>query len=270
MLFKFADNVKVVKLDVVPESFRAFYAPKTDDDGAEGFVLKDSEEVKAAVASITGLNTSLGAARAEASGLKGKATDLSALADYGTDPESILAGIKTKIEEIQDASKNTSAQDVTRQLEKIKADLAKTHATVLQQKDTRIDALRGQLYGHLVDSQAVTALRDSIDPDLALPFVKDQVKVEEVDGKYKVNVVDKAGDVRYSGVTGSPMTINELVDEMKTNTKFKPLFKSTAPAGGGVPPAAGDKNPVPPRGGTLTATDKISAGLKAGNATRPV
>lgn len=267
-MFKFADHTEVEKIDAVPENFRVFYEKK-EGDGAEGHVLKASDEVKAAVASITGLNSSLGAARAEAAGLKGKATDLSALSEYGTDPETILIGIKTKIEEVQATSKNSSAKDVERQLEKIKADLAKNNAEAIKQKDVRIDALKGQLYEHLVDSQAVAALKDSIDPDLALPFVKRQVKVDEVDGKYQVHVVDLAKDIRYSGVTGAPMTINELVGEMKTQAKFKPLFKSQAPGGGGTPPGSShQKVPGAPQG-QKSATDKISAGLKAGQASRP-
>ena len=267
-MFKFAEHTEVEKLDAVPENFRVFYE-KTGDEGEQKFTLKADESVKAAVASITGLNSSLTAARAEAAGLKGKATDLSALGEYGTDPESILAGITAKIDEVQATSKNSTAKDVERQLEKIKADLSKTHAEGLKQKDTRIEALKGQLYGHLVDSEAVSALKDSIDPELALPFVKRQVRVDEVDGNFEVQVIDKAGDIRYSGVTGARMSINELVSEMKTQPKFKPLFKSQAPGGGGTPPGASHMKVANQTPGQKTATEKISAGLKAGGAVPP-
>ena len=140
-------------------------------------------------------------------------------------------------------------------LKRLKLIFAKTHSQQIKDKDTRISALKTQLHGHLVDSAAVSALKDSIDPDLALPFVKKQVKVEEVEGKFQVNVIDNAGDVRYSGVTGDRMSIKELVDEMKTQGKYKPLFKSQAPAGGGLEPGASTRKPAS-KPGQLTAMEK--------------
>jgi hypothetical protein len=137
------------------------------------------------------------------------------------------------------------------------------HDKDLEARDSRIKGLTGQLHGHLVTSAATSALAaaGSIDTDLAMPHLARQVQVQEEDGKFNVHVVDAQGDTRYSGSTGAPMTITELVAEMKGTDKFKPLFKSEAPKGGGKQP--GHTHVPAGGGGEMSATDKIEAGLAA-------
>lgn len=269
MEFDFAENTEVSSIDSVPEDFRGLYVR----DGDEGPFKLNSEDagVKSAVAAITRLNTSLKASRAEAKANKGKQIDLSALSDFGSDPDSILEGFNNKIAELNESLKAKGGKDLERQVDKIKQDLAQAHAKDLEGKDNRIGALTGQLHALLVTNEATSALAEAgaLDSDLALPFITKQVKVDETDGNFKVNVVDDAGDVRYSGVTGQPMSIKELVAEMKGKDKFGPLFKSEAPKGGGTPPQGGNNrgaHKVDPQ--NMSSVDKISAGLQKGQAQR--
>jgi hypothetical protein len=255
-MFDFGANAVVEKLETVPEQFRPLYVEK------EGkFALAaDDPKVKGAVEALSGLGKALKAARDEA---KGRApVDLSPLKEFGGSPEEIAASVRTRLEELSAAAKGGT--DAKLNIEKIKADLAKAHSTELTAREKRIEALTGQLYGHLVESEAKGAIAsEKGDLDLLLPFVKQRVKVVEEDGKVQVFVVDDAGDRRYSGVTGTPMSIRELVREMKAAPKFGKLFESETPKGSGHRPGSAKTQ----TGGTRepaqrSSLEKIQAGLE--------
>lgn len=252
----------VKDLTTVPTQFQSLY--KEAEDG-EGFVLRsDDEGVKGAVEAIVGLNKALRASRAEAKDLKGRTVDLGPLSEYGKTPEEIRTTVQGKISELTEQVKGGKEAKVN--IEKIKADLASQHANDVKAKDAKIEALQGQLYKHLVESQAVSALSDkAVNPKLALPHVLPRIKVVEEEGEHRVFVVDSSGDRRYSGVTGEAMTINELVEEMRKDTEYAPLFKSDTKKGSGPPPNASRRPPISPDA-KLTPTQKIAAGLDAGAA----
>lgn len=268
MEFDFSQHTEVTDLNSVPEDFRGLYA-ETEEGSGQFKLASDNPGVKSAVAAVTRLNQALKASRAEAKAAKGQKIDLSPLADFGDTPEAIAEGVNAKLAELNDSLKKKGGEDLQRQVEKIKHDLAQAHAKEIQGRDARVEALTGQLHNLLVTNEATSALSEAgvIDADLAIPFVTKQVKVAEQDGKFTVSVTDDAGDVRYSGVTGAPMTIKELVAEMKGKEKFGPLFKSEAPSGGGTPPGS---QPKPGQFGKdtsqLSAIDKISQGIAKGQA----
>lgn len=244
----------VDSIDKVPEQFRGIY--KQGDDGK--FIVDDTH--KGIVEAVTGLNKSLKAARAEA---KAKTSvDLTPLADFGATPEEIKANITAKLTELQ--NELAKGGEAKLNLDKVRQELADAHAKDLKKAGARAEALQNQLYALLVENAATAAVAELKGvPELLLPFIKNQVKVVEQDGEFKVFVVDAQGDQRYSGVTGQPMTIRELVSEMKANEKYGRLFESEAPAGGGMPPRGGQ---TPPRqqGKVLTANEKIAQGLAKG------
>ena len=238
-------------LNKVPEQFRSLY--KQGDDGKYAV----DENFKGISEAVVGLNRSLKAARAEA---KAKTpTDLSPLAEFGATPEEIKANIEAKVKDLTDQL--AKGGDAKVNVDKIRSDLAAAHAKDLEKATARSTALQNQLYTLLVENSAVAAVAEAKGvPELLLPFIKNQVTVKEQDGQFQVFVVDAQGDQRYSGVTGQPMTIKELVAEMKANEKYGRLFESEAPAGGGMPPGGGARAPQP-KGKVLTPTEKINSGL---------
>lgn len=257
MEFNFNENltVPIEKWAAVPEDFKGLYE-KTD----EGYKLRSEDPgVKAAISAITGLNKALVASRAEARDAKSRKVDLSALEAFGdtSDLSALAASINERIEE---ASKSKNA-DVESKVTKIKQDLSAAHTAELEKMSKRNEALRNQLYTNMVESAAVKALADAgaIDADLVLPMIKTRVGVSEEEGRYQVRILDESGDPRYSGATGEPMSITELVMEMKGQERFGPLFKSEKKSGGDLPPQNGRhaQNQV-----DLSPTDKIAAGLK--------
>jgi len=262
MEFEFKPTVE--NIDSVPQDFRGLYA---EQDGG-GFALRsDDDGVKSAVSAISGLAKSLKVARAEAQGWKGKAVDLGNLSEYGESPEQILEAFNEKL---ADASKGKKTQeDFLRQVEKVKADLGAEYGQKIEAEQQRAQALTNQLHGILVTGEARSALAEAgaIDADLALPFLSQQIKVAEENGKFQVMVVDQAGDPRYSGTTGAPMSVNELVLEMKGQEKYGPLFRSENKSGGGTP-AEGQRRQVTKSAGDMSSTDKIASGLAKGQARR--
>jgi len=255
MKFSFSENVTVKNIDIVPEDFRALYVKK--DDGT--FTLDTSDaKVKSAVAAITGLNQALVTSRAEAEAAKKGKVDLSSLADYGDTPEKIAEGITAKIKALTDGGKVN--------VDKIRQEIAASFAKDHESKDKRIGALSAQLHKILVDNGATAAIADAKGVvDLLLPMIRNNIRVAEKDGQFHVNVVDAQNEIRYSGVTGQPMTIKELVAEMKGNTAFGGAFQSEALGGGGTKPGS----TTTPAGGTNTmpkasdSVSKIARGLTA-------
>jgi hypothetical protein len=261
MEFDFAKNTSVTDVNTIPSDFRGLYK----QDGDKYVLDNEHVGVKSAVSAITGLNNALRAARAEA---KNKTTgpDLTPLKEWGDTPEAILAKFNETKTGLEGQIKGVN-------IEKIKEDLAKEHSGTHTKLTKRAEALQGQLHKLLVSGEATTAISGlKGDVELLMPFVAQQVKVaESKDGEFLVHVVDQAGDIRYSGVTGAPMSIKELVAEMKANERYGKLFASEAANGGGADAGASNKAPNAAQRqaaakGDMSAMDKIRAGLtKKGN-----
>lgn len=253
MEFDFAANAEVDDVQLVPEQFRGAYVQNGDK-----FVIADP--YKPFTSLVTGLAGSLKASRAEAKTAKGAAkVDLAPLAAFGTTPAEIAEKVNSQITELTEKLNSGQKLDP----EKMRADIAKSFQTQIAEKDQTIASMNKSLNTHLVSSEATRAIAENKGvPDLLLPHIERQVKVVVENGTYKSVVVDKDGDTRISGTTGQPMTISELVKEMKATTTFGRAFESEAAQGTGTRP--GVKTPVSPTGrnaATLTSLEKIEAGL---------
>lgn len=267
-MFDFSENRVVKTIETVPEEFRPLYEESDGEgEGEKIFTLKGTDDTKAAVAALTGAHKALKAVRAEAKALKSKTVDITPLRELGVDGDSleeIAAGLKAQFEELQDQVKGGREAKVN--IEKMKADIAKGHATEMEAANKRAKAMESQLYNVLVKNEALSALSDSgaIDSDLIMPFVERRLKTVEQDGIFQVIVVDDEGDPKFSGATGKEMTIKELVKDMKTDPKYAPLFKSELKTGTGTPPGSTSRTIVrtvdPDK---KHSVNKIADGLRA-------
>lgn len=259
MDFNFNDHLQVPDINKVPEQFRGLY-----EEGEEGYSLSKDEKVVGAVSAITGLNKALTAARAEAKANKGNKVDLSPLADFGDSPEAIAAAVKSQIEEFQNELAKGSEAKLN--LDTIKADLAKAHATDLQTRETEIENLKTTLYTYLVENRAQSDIVEAGGmPELLMPVLKQDLKPVIEDGKYTVRVVDSEGNIRYSGITGEAMTTAERVAELKADEKFGRAFNSETKTGGGSAPS---RSIITKPSENLSSVDKINAGLQTQNRRR--
>jgi hypothetical protein len=250
MDFDFGDAAVVETLDKVPEQFRPLYAETPE----KKFAIKSADPaIKGAVEAIVGLNRALKAERAT----KKPTVDLSPLKDYGATPEEI----KAKLDEMAAQVTANAKIDV----KKIKDEMATQFKGEIDKREARVLALKSILDGHLIDSALKGAIAsEKGDVDLLLPFARGFMKPLEVDGKYTAMVVDEAGNARYSGITGLPLSPSELVKEMKANPKFGKLFEPDAKSGGGAKPGAASRTQQAPNStANLSAMDKIRMGLDA-------
>ncbi len=159
-----------------------------------------------------------------------------ALKNYdGVDPEEFKR-LKTAAEEAE--KKKLAAEGDFKSLE---AQLVGKYEKQIEDERAKASRYASTMEQHLIDAAIATELAKHSDtPRLLMPHMKAQMKVMEVDGQFVARVVDAAGTVRIGkGQGASPMSIAELVDEMKASTEFAPAFRGTGSSGGGASKSAG-------------------------------
>lgn len=125
--------------------------------------------------------------------------------------------------------------------EKLRTQMNDKHAKELQKKDETIGAMRKRLEAELVDARATTAIAAAKGvPDLLLPHVQRHVKVDE---NFNVVVVDAKGDPRVNG-KGEPLSIADLVTEMRSTEIYGRAFEGSGHSGSGMRPG-GDGGGIP-------------------------
>jgi hypothetical protein len=112
---------------------------------------------------------------------------------------------------------------------------------------------------HLIDSAALSELAKVSDsPKLLLPHIRGRMKVVEHDGEFHARIVDDSGNIRVGkGQGSSPMTLSELIEEMKSDKEFAPAFRGTGSSGGGATKSTGGA------GGSRTIAAHDNAGFLA-------
>lgn len=244
--------------NAIPENLRGIYQPV---DGADG-TYRVPEALRPVADAITGLFQANGKIRGENKELAKKGQiDLSGLEDFGEDLPTIKEKVKARIEELEEAA--AAGKEGKLNVDKVRQEMKAAQDKAIAEERKVQDALRGTVHKYLVTSGASEALAaEGGMVELAMPFVQQQIKVMEQDGDFKAVVVDADGDPRISGGTGQPMTIRELVREMKGQEKYAPLFKSEAKGGGGAIPGKTGAKPAPARQ-NASPVDRIKAGLAA-------
>jgi hypothetical protein len=255
---------KIKALSDVDNNMQVFY----EDDGEGGYVLKSDAITSAAVAVITGQQNALERARQDAKAAKeAGSVDLTALADYGTDPESIAANVAAKIEELSTAQ-SQGQREVAKRIHDIKRQHSEALAAATASKDQEIAATKATLNDYMLDTSILGAAGtwQGLNPKLVAPFARGHMQVQEVDGKPRPVVIDSDGQPRYSknpDRAGELMNAAELLVEMSEQDDYKQLFPSQQASRGGG--ALEQKTPIGPRRTdntkSMSAADKITAGL---------
>lgn len=246
---------EVDTVDTIPENLRPLYVQAGDKWAIP-------EGMRGVADAITGLFSANSKIRDENKGLMKKAQiDLSGLEDFGEDLPTIKEKLKARLEELETAA--AAGKEGKLNVDKVRQEMKAAMDKAVADERKVQDALRGTVHKYLVTSGASEALAaEEAIVELAMPFVERQIKVVEQDGEFKAVVVDKDGDPRISGGTGQPMTIKELVREMKAQDTYKPLFKSDVKGGGGALPGKTGAKPVEMKA-DASPMDRIKAGLAA-------
>jgi len=149
----------------------------------------------------------------------------------GVDPEEHKR-LKAAAEEAE--KKKLAAEGDWKAMEK---QLVDKYEAQLVAERTEKSGILSSMEQYLIDSAAVAELaRHSDSPRLLLPHVKSVMKVVREDGQYSARVIDPVtGMVRIGKGAGStPMTLGELIEEMKGNAEYAPAFRGTGSSGSGA------------------------------------
>lgn len=255
----------VETIDVVPEAARGFYKESEgkfvlDVESVDGFALED----------VSGLKSTLGK---EMTLRKKLEKDVLKFRDI--DPDKAREAI-SKLEELGNVDPSKDADKiVSERLEAAKRQLLAKHGEELQTRDGRIGALTKTVEGLLIDQAATVALAEAKGSvELLLPHVQRHTRVrEDANGKFVVEVVDKDGNARIGNAKGDPMTISDLVQEMRKSDAFGRAFDGSGASGSGTQPT-NPGNPANPAGGVpktwaeCTTPEQKAAFLKQKNASK--
>jgi len=240
------------KLDEVPETYRGLYAKK---DGAEGEAPKftlDGDLAKRLDTSA--LANTLKKERDIGKELKNQLAGFTKLGKAPEDVERQLADLRAELAEARKGKEGAEAW------EKQRTTLESNHTKTLGEKDAEVKRLTSVLHTRIAESAVRDALvKNEGAVDLLLPIVAPNVTLVEEDGEFLVRITDEKGNPRDSK-SGSPMTVEEYVLELKKDPRFARAFKGTGSSGGGTPP--GTNSGGIPGSTKLTPLDRISKGLK--------
>lgn len=156
----------------------------------------------------------------------------------------------------QEANKN-AALERAGEWDKLKTQMNEKHAQdikkwegLTEEEKKKNNALKAKLERYLVDAQATNAIAAAEgEPELLLPIVKKFMKVvEDPDtGEFSTAIVDDKGGARVNG-KGDPLTLAELLAEMRASEKLGRAFKASGSSGSGSQPGGGSNPKLTPAG----------------------
>lgn len=243
----------VEDIESVDESLRPYYK----EDGGRYVLDVEPVEIRGengsssyyALEDVHGLRTAVQRERANARKYQEQA------GKYGDlDPETARAALD-ELETLR--SESGDLQSKAQQLAESKVEqMSKKHQSELQKVSSRADAYRNQLENVMIDQALASAIRsqggDEGTVELLMPHMRRAVKLHEDGERFVAEVIDPStGQQRIGDSMGSPMSLEQLVSEYKSNDRYAIAFPGTGKSGGGTPSSG-------KRGGGLPAKSKKS------------
>jgi len=193
-----------------------------DVTAVEGFALED----------VKGLKSALSSERTTREAAENKLKSFEGLdVDKARDALS-------KVEEMA----NWKPEDkVKEQIAVLKQQIEDKHRGELTKKEDEVSMLTKQLQKKMIDSDAIKAIAEHggspKSASVLLYPIRELTRMRKTDsGDFIVEVIGNDGNPRISPASGStsPMSISELVVEMKSNDAYAPLFDGTGASGSGA------------------------------------
>lgn len=224
------------KLEDVAEGLRDLYS---EQDGR--FVLQVQASDGFSLEDVTGLKNGLAHEKEERRKLSERVK-----AFEGIEPEAAKAAL-AKVKALGDIDPTKEADRLaSEKFEALKGQLVTKHEAELSKVTGESAFLAKKVEALLVDSVAQAAIlgdgkKAKGDPTLLLPHVKAKLRVRRDGEAFVVDVLDEKGNPRVADAKGTPMTIEQLVDEMRESDVFGRAFEGTGASGGGA--GGGDRRP---------------------------
>lgn len=230
----------VETIEQVDEKFRDVYVPeKGPEDKETGrYILAVEPYAGYELANTTNLRKALDTERGDAKRYKSELTKYE-----GIDP-TIYKSTVEELQALKDAdpaneehindlvAKRTESaqQNFAKQIESYKAEAAKRE----EMSATERAQLKSILNKSLVSEKAYQLAKDiSISPELMAPHIEPYLKLSIEGDRASVLVVDENGNPRAGKDFSTPMTTQELIEEISKNPRFAPLVKGSETSGAG-------------------------------------
>lgn len=226
-----------------------------DVEGADGFELED----------VSGLKTSLSKERGTAQSLERELKKFGSTYDKNTgkwthsiDPVKAQQAL-AKYDEFMSLDPAKEADKIAEtKIAAVKDQLVQQHSVELQSKEAKVNTLTKALDKVLREQTARAEIAGAKgEPLLLLPHVMSQTRtVEDDDGNFRVEVIDASGNVRIGDAKGNPMTIAQLVAEMRNSEVFGRAFEGDGTSGSGKRQTNGGGTPSQLKRSTMTPKEK--------------
>jgi len=212
------------------DSVKSFYKPTEDGK----YVLDVNPSSGFALENVEGLKSALQKERGKARELEGK------VGAFGEVDPSDLKTKLARLEELEalDPSKEADKIAETKVQARIEQ-MAQKHNKDLEIANGEVNKYKTQLQKLLVDDVAKNAILaaggDERTVTYMLPHLKASLAVEEKENGFMTTVMDEYGNPRIGDSAGSPMSVQQLVEEMKATDLWAGAFPGRKKSGGGTP-----------------------------------
>lgn len=263
----------VADLEQVDEKFRDAYVAQKGEDGKETgrFILAVEQTDGFELVDTSGFRATLDKLRNEVKTHKNELTKFE-----GIDPVQHKATLE-ELQQLKEADPNKEAdieKIVTQRTETVKNQMADQLTALKTEAAKREETIAGEntqlrslLTKTMVTDKALAmATGISIAPDLLAPHIEPFLKLSIEGETATLEIVDENGVPRTGKDFQTPMTVQELIEEISTTERFLPLIKGTENSGSGSQPPAQKLGVLPSKfdqDGDLTArTQAIGQKLK--------
>lgn len=211
-------------LDDVAEAHRPLY---TKAEG--GFVVAIDAVDGFALENVAGLKSALEKEREESRTRGDKLRDFD-----GIDPKEAKRAL-ARVKELGDLDPTKEAEKIAAaKFDELKTQLVTSHTKELDAAKGESEKLAAYIGSLLIDSRATAAIAERKgEAKLILPHVKAQTRVRRDGDEFKVEVVDAQGRARVNG-KGEPLSIDELIEEMRADAVFGRAFEGSGASGSGA------------------------------------
>jgi hypothetical protein len=160
-------------------------------------------------------------------------------------------------EQVQKWTDSPPDQRAKREAEAREAELVRKHTEEIEAREGTISNQRKQLSKLMVEDAARAAIEKAKgNVGLLLPHVTGSLRLREADGgQFVTEVVTAEGTQRLSDGRGSPMSVSDLVEELRADTQYAAAFQGVSAGGGGASGGEGGGSGGGGPGKTISKSD---------------
>lgn len=241
----------------LPEGLRGEYVERdgkffADITPVDGYALED----------VSGLKSTLGKKQTRLDQLEKEVVKYKDL-----DPDKARAAL-SELEELRKLDPDKEADKIANtKFEAAKSQLLTKHEKELSDERARAEKYRNKIDELLRDQRATVELakhKGSI--KLLLPHIRNHTRVVEEGDDFKLEVIDASGNIRIGNSKGEPMSLEDLILEMRNSEEYGRAFEGDGKSGSGKLPGTGHGGTPGLKRSQMTAQQKHEYQQKHGQA----